>query len=285
MREQRAWVLCLAFLPSYSYCEPFTYGATGNAASAALQWSMPSVLPPETGLSVNGVIYRYKANKNTDDDMVVSVQNENALGAGYIFREVDDWSGLPSNTITKAIPVDNIPLAYWGDGEIAVDGDGSVSEASVIYTYRIDECFNPQSSPTCEGYIEPMTIEELELEVYNALEDEAVLSALEKTDQSLLDDEQEETEEEKERKSRLELGLTASENALTLAAAGSQQSMLEAMNSQTDINMYYNAQLRGGVYPDAPMIDDAKIPDNKRGLRNNLAQQVLHEKMVQSQYD
>jgi len=246
---------------------------------------MPSVLPPETGLSVNGVIYRYSTNKNQSDDMSVSIQNENALGAGYIFREVDDWNGLPSNTITKAVPVDNIPFAYWGDGEIAVEGQGSVTDASVIYTYRIDECFNPQSSPICEGYIEPMTIEELEFEVYNALEDEAVLSALEETDQSLLDEEQEETEDEKERKSRLELGLTASENALTLAAASSQQSLLEVINSQTDINMYYNAQLKGGVYPDAPMIDDAKIPDNKRGLRNNLAQQVLHETMVQSQYD
>jgi hypothetical protein len=32
------------------------------------------------------------------------------------------------------------------------------------------------------------------------------------------------------------------------------------------------------------MLVDGKIPENKRGLRNGLAQQVLHEQMMELQY-
>ena len=55
---------------------------------------MQNILPQQAGLTVGNVIYRYTAVKNIDDDMLVHVQNENALGTGYIFRETDDWSGL-----------------------------------------------------------------------------------------------------------------------------------------------------------------------------------------------
>jgi hypothetical protein len=88
--------------------------------------------------------------------MVVSIQNKNALGSGFIFRKQDDWSGLPGNSITKVIPVDNIAGKYWGDGEIAVDGKGVVKNPSVVYKYRYDTCSDPLSSPSCPGYAEAM---------------------------------------------------------------------------------------------------------------------------------
>ena len=49
--------------------------------------------------------------------------------------------------------------------------------------------------------------------------------------------------------------------------------------------MYYNASINGGAYKDATMLADSEIPDNKKALRNNLAQQILHEKMVNMQYN
>ena len=55
---------------------------------------MQNILPQQAGLTVGNVIYKYTAVKNEQDDMLVHVQNEDALGDGYIFRETDDWSGL-----------------------------------------------------------------------------------------------------------------------------------------------------------------------------------------------
>jgi hypothetical protein len=66
---------------------------------------MQNVLPQQAGLTVGNVVYRYETVKNTEDDMVVYVQNENSAGDGYIFRERDDWSGLPGNKIYKVVGV------------------------------------------------------------------------------------------------------------------------------------------------------------------------------------
>ena len=119
---------------------------------------MSNVLPQAAGLQVNNVVYRYTTEKNTEDDMLVHVQNENAQGEGYIFRASDDWSGLPGNTISKAIPVGSIPLDFWGDGSIEVEGFGTVLEPEVYYTYQYLPCNSPQDNPSCEGYIDPLTL-------------------------------------------------------------------------------------------------------------------------------
>ena len=104
--------LALLVCSSYSYSEE-VFGSTTNAASAGYNWVMTNLLPAQAGLQVNGVVYRYTAVKNTDDDMVVHVQNENARGAGYIFRSSDDWSGLPGNTINKVVPVNNVDISWF----------------------------------------------------------------------------------------------------------------------------------------------------------------------------
>ena len=107
----------LACSASYSSSDD-VYGSTSNAAAFGLNWVMTNVLPQQAGLTVGNVVYRYTAVKDIDADMLVHVQNENALGDGYIFRETDDWSGLEGNTIYKAIPVGRIGIEYWGDGSI-----------------------------------------------------------------------------------------------------------------------------------------------------------------------
>ena len=61
---------------------------------------MSSVLPSIGGVDINGLIYRYTTEKETDADMKVTVGNLNFGGDGYLFKETDDWSGVPSNTIT-----------------------------------------------------------------------------------------------------------------------------------------------------------------------------------------
>ena len=278
-------MLSLVLLPSYSYSEPYTYGATSNAASNALSWAMDSILPSIGGVDINGLLYRYTTVKDPDANMKVHVGNHNASGDGYTFRETDDWSGVPGNTIVKSFPLSNIPASQWGTGFVEVEGEGTVKDAVVIYNYRLDKCYDPQSDPTCAGYVKPMPVLP-EVIVYNALEDDAVLDTLEADefqydeDGKLILDEEEEEEE-----TRIEMGLTASANALTLFKRQNQSDIILAINKQTNINMYYNAKINGGTLNDAAGLKDGTIPDNKKALRNNLAQQVLHEKMVDMQYN
>ena len=278
-------MLSLVLLPSYSYSEPYTYGATSNAASNALSWAMDSILPSIGGVDINGLLYRYTTVKDPDADMKVHVGNHNASGDGYTFRETDDWSGVPGNTIVKSFPLSNIPASQWGTGFVEVEGEGTVKDAVVIYNYRLDKCYDPQSDPTCAGYVKPMPVLP-EVIVYDALEDDAVVDTLEAEefqydeDGKLILDEEEEEEE-----TRIEMGLTASANALTLFKRQNQSDIILAINKQTNINMYYNAKINGGTLNDAAGLKDGTIPDNKKALRNNLAQQVLHEKMVDMQYN
>ena len=278
-------MLLLALWPSYSSCDPYSYGTTGNAASTALSWSMSSVLPDIPGIDINGLLYKYTTVKDPDADMKVHISNKNVDTDGYIFRETDDWSGVPGNTIVKSFPLSNIPAPQWGSGSIEVEGEGSVEDAVVIYSFRVDECYDEQSNPACPGYVKPVPVVPV-VEVYDVLEDDDAMSAIE-ADEFQYDEDGELilSEEEEEEETRIEMGLTASANALTLFKAQGQDDIIMAINQQTNLTMYYNASINGGVYADAPGLADSEIADNKKALRNNLAQQLLHEKMVDMQYN
>jgi len=275
----------LLLWPSYSQCDPYSYGTTGNAASTALSWGMGSVLPDIPGLDINGLLYKYTTVKDPSSDMKVHVSNLNETGDGYTFRETDDWSGVPGNTIVKSFPLANIPTAQWGDGSITVEGQGSVTDPVVIYSFRIDECYDEQSNPACPGYVKPIPVIPV-VEIYDVLDDDAVTEALE-ADEFQYDENGDLilSEEEEEEETRIEMGLTASANALTLFKTQGQDDLIMAINQQTNIAMYYNASIQGGTYADVAGLADSTIPDNKKALRNNLAQQLLHEQMVDMQYN
>ena len=279
-------MLLLALWPSYSSCDPYSYGTTGNAASTALSWGMSSVLPDIPGLDVNGLLYKYTTVKNPEDDMKVHIRNLNAEGEGYTFSATDDWSGVPGNTIVKSFPLANVASSKWGDGSITVEGEGSVTDPLVVYSYRIDECFDPQLNPSCPDYVKPIPVIPV-VEVYDVLEDDEAMGAIDADNDFEYDEDGNLilSEEEEEEQTRIELGLTASANALTLFKTQGQDQIIMAINQQTNINMYYNAKINGGTLNDAAGLKDGTIPDNKKALRNNLAQQVLHEKMVDMQYN
>jgi hypothetical protein len=285
MKQSLALALCLVSFSSSCFSNPYTYGSTGNAALQGLSWDMGSVFPSVPGLDVNGLIYRYTTIKNTEDSMKVHVGNLNAEGEGYIFRETDDWSGLPGNTITKSFSVGNTPSAAWGAGSIEVEGQGSVDNASVIYSYRVDECYDPQLNPGCAGYVEPVPTV-VEVVVYDALDDDSVTSALDNDTEFKYDSDGNRIvdEEDEEEKTNLEMGLTATENALTLFKTQGQADIIMAINLQTNIAMYYNSSINGGVYKDNNTLADSKLPDNPKAFRNHLAQQLLHEELMQLQY-
>lgn len=248
---------------------------------------MTDVLPQQSGLTVGGVLYRYTTEKNSQDDMLVHIQNENALGTGYIFKETDDWSGLPGNTINKLVPVDNIDISFWGDGSIEVEGYGTVKEPSVIYTYKYDPCYDPQSSPECVGYVEPYTASLQDVDVYDPLDEDYIQNELDRNRGLSLNNDEEEERERKEVSEedvddeRLEkvLGIT---NTTALAAVSlTKHNELVALSM---IPISYNIVLPTTVYEETVRLPTKKLPDSKKGLRNRFAQQILHQRMIDLQY-
>lgn len=296
MLKKKLLLVWVALLPSYSYSDSITpyYGYTGNAAANGHTWSMGSVFPEPPGLDVQNIIYNYTIQKETDASVDVTVQNENALGSGYIFRETDQWrpGSLGGTQINKVVPiVPNIPKAAWGDGSIVTEGDGTVTDANVVYTYRVDPCYDPQYDPNCPGYKPPLhLVPEFEYEPYDVSLDAEIESFEDTADydeeEEMSDEEkaEKEAEEEKDRKERLEKALAAADNSVLFAQSLAQAQMLETLNLATNMNSYYVATIPGGTYSDSIQLQDKQLPENKNGLRNGLAQQLLHEKMIDMQY-
>lgn len=298
MLKRKLFLVWVAWLPSYCYSDSIApyYGQTGNAASSGYVWSMDNVLPSGIpGLDINGVIYNYTVNKNIDDALTVHVQNQKANGTGYIFRETDDWlPGSQDGTqINKVVPVVPSNRALWGEGSIVTEGDGSVSDARVLYTYKVDPCYDPQFDPNCPGYqVQVPDTPQVDYEIYDATADAE--NTQYNPDDELYDDEEEmsdeeksekEAEEEKDSKERLEKALSAADNSAMFANALATAQMLNTVTMATNMNSYYQASIPGGVYKETVTLQDKQIPENKNGLRNGLAQQLLHEQMINMQYN
>jgi hypothetical protein len=251
----------------YSYSEPYQYGITPNVAGA-YGWDMTDYLPQQPAVDINAVIYQYSVEKIAEDDFLVHIQNKDTEGPGYIFRETDDWSGLPSNTINKYIPLPNISADRFGEGSIETEGSGKVYSQSVMYNYRID------LADITPDYIPDIP----EPEIYDALQDDAVIS----TDADAEYSEEEEGDDSSDKEERRERALRASKKAIGIGNTVAQQMMMQALTRYT-LGQYARLELDGGVYTDTALVD-AKLPENRQGLRNGLAQQILHTKMVDDQY-
>jgi len=297
LKKLPLWAV-LVLLPGYSYSDSITpyYGSTGNAVTdQSLRWSMPDVLPEPPGLDIDTVLYNYTIRKETDEHVDVYVGNETADGTGYIFREHDEWrpGSLDGTEIQKVIGVGGIHRDLWGDGFIDVEGNGSVEDPNVIYTYRVDPCYDPQFDPNCPGYEAPIpVIPEVNYEIYDPLangdadreqysEDELYDDEEGMSDEDL---EKQEEEEEKDSKERLEKALAAADNSAMFAQALAQSQLLQSINQATNMDSYYAQSIDGGTYRESVQLTDTQLPDNRRGLKNNLAQQKLHQQMVDEQY-
>ena len=251
---------------------------------------MNNVLPPQGGLVVNGVIYNYTVDKEVNDPLKVHVQNENVTGDGYIFRETDDWSGLPGNTINKIVGIENIPKEYFGNGSIETEGIGSVSDPSVVYTYRYDECFVVLSNPKCPGYLQALYewLKENGLLGEDLLPgdpfyDEWVQANLNRETIDDYEDEKIETEEKEEDDPGI-TALNANVNIKGFVDGAKQQAMILQMSTIPNFENYYTVIIQGGVYNDTVIMQDSKLPDNGRAMRS-LASDATHRQMVRSQYD
>jgi len=72
--------------------------------------------------------------------------------------------------------------------------------------------------------------------------------------------------------------------AATVEAQKAVQAQVLAVMSYVPGFGSYGGTIGGGSYSDAQMYAPTTVPESKRGLRNGLAQQLLHTKIVDSQY-
>jgi len=277
-------VVVLLALTATSAHSEYLYGISGNMAGTGHTWGM-NIGPSNTrGLRINGVYYQYTPVKNTEDDMLVHVRNKR-VGGGYIFSSTDDWSGLPGGiSITKGFNIDNLPIELWGDGSIDIEGTGSVVDANVIYSYKYnDDCLTPMSDPSCPGYTEAVLsmMNNTTIEAYDPMSDENISDVMDEK----VDPEDEPDQEEDEGKDKLEKILSSVDESILSANVVSQNLLMFAMSHSSNIDPYYDKKLAGGVYKETVVLDGGNLPDNKKGARAGLAQQILHTKMVSMQYD
>ena len=277
-------IVCL-LLANNSYGE-YLYGITGNMAGTGHTWGMSAIGPSNNrGLRINGVYYQYTPVKHTEDDMRVHVRNKR-IGGGYIFSETDDWSGLAGGIpITKGFTVDNLPIELWGDGSIDVEGTGSVIDANVVYSYKYNnDCLTPLSDPSCSGYMDAVLamVDDYDATGYNPLDDENITGTLEEQAEA---DEIEEEEKEVEDTEVLERILSGVDTSILSSNIIAQDLLMFAMTRSVAIESYYDKKLVGGTYKETVVLSDGDLPDNKRGARVGLAQQLLHTEMVSMQYN
>ena len=280
-------LVALVFWPCYSYSESISpyFGITGNAAIGGYSWNMDNVFPEPPGLEVNGVFYSYTPDKLAEDEFKVTIGNEG------VWSDTEDWTGTPGGIeVRKVIGLPNVPREAWGDGYIITEGEGTIDDATVIYSYKVDPCFDPQFDPNCPGYVAPVPVV-IEIDpddIYDATEDEAVVEATEETDEDQYKEDKvveiDEEEEEENRELRLEKALAAANDTELYAQSFAQSQILLQINSAINITSYIAADIPGGNYKENVQLIDTKIDDNKQGLRNGLAQQILHEEMVNMQY-
>jgi len=253
---------------------------------------LPDFSSPNVTLQVNGVTYYYVMSKDTADNVKVYVRNADPINGGYVFEEVDDWSGLPGNSIQKNFRFAGIPGDQWGQGSMEVEGNGTISDPSMIYSYRMDIttpdiiCTNPLADPTCPGfldavykYVSGFEIMEPDDEFYEywLQLQEARKVEVEEKEIIIEEDEEEET---------LELVLRVDPRVGGIVDLDRQEEMLRKLNPEPLLIPYYLVEYQGLIdYPDIHIIEDKmQMPDNNRALRQ-LASEAKHYSMVRSQYD
>lgn len=249
---------------------------------------MTNVLPQQAGLQVNSVFYRYTTVKEAEDEMIVYIENKDAVDGGFVFRSVDNWTGLPGNTINKLVSTGGVTIDHWGDGSIHWTGTGEVTDPSVVYSYQYDPCFDPQSDPECPGY-KPEIPDIYQPVIVDPLNDNFVQDEIDR--QMTMNDEDEEEndrkqmeekeEEENEEEVDLEQMFGIINESLQTALDSAKMSQMSTMNAFS--TMYFQ-QLPDTKYEETVVLDGGRMPRNRRNNLMLFSQQKLHNDLIKLQY-
>ena len=282
-------VLAVFSWPYYCSSENI-YGNTKNAASNAHRWAMNNLLPSQTGLTVEGIFHRYTLTKDPTKDSTVSITNKKIGGDGYIYEYTDNWNKIPGGTKVTYDAVPSTLGNLFGDGEIKVTGDGSLSDVTILYHYKFDPCHTPLSDPTCPDFKDALyqylldnnllDTPNIEDPFYNQWVQIQLEEQAEAEEQKALEAQEEEESEELS----MEEILSVAGAAEKIADPMQQLNMMQKIAAVGKLELYYDAVIDGGVYKDNLVIDGGNITDNAKGLRN-LTQDNVHRSIVRSQYD
>tara|TARA_R100001443_G_scaffold69898_4_gene78400 strand:+ start:1325 stop:2092 length:768 start_codon:yes stop_codon:yes gene_type:complete len=253
---------------------------------------MNNLLPAQSGLTVEGVFHRYTLTKDPTKDATVSITNKKVGSDEYIYNYVDDWNKIPGGTKVAYDAVPSLLGNLFGDGEIKVNGDGSLSDVTILYHFKYDPCDNPLTNPECPGFDDAMlkylldnNLIDSEPDVNDPFYDEWVQFQLDQKAEQ--EEEQELSEEELEEEPEEEISI---EDMLSVATAAEQISnpeqqiaMMEQLSAAGMLDAYSKITIDGGVYEETIVLDGGEIKDNYRAFRN-LSQDKLHDKIVRSQF-
>jgi hypothetical protein len=196
-------------------------------------------------------------------------------------------------------------------------GCNGYAEAYAAYLLNLTCTANSQADPRCPGYVQVAeqqnvgTIVLADATQPVSITGDPVIDSIIRIDSALVQSpnneqlqtvqteeassESKEKEEEKSEEKKEEVKQAATETAKNLANKMSEAASLEAqkiiqesvlaMMNVTPGFDQYSIALDGGYYPDAAFYSETKVPESRRGLRNGLAQQILHEKMIDMQYN
>lgn len=277
-----------------SYClSDVIYERTDNVAKTSYTWNMLSVLPPQSGLKVQGVYHKYTITKDTNADAIVSIVNKYSTGNGNIYERHDNWNQIPGNTKIGFDVVNPSLGTSWGAGSISNTGNAALSDVTIAYNYMYDTCAIPLTDPSCPDYKDALMKYLLdnglingEADIDDPYYDEWLKFQLErKAEIKEKEKKKEEKKAEEEKKeSKIETALAVAGAAIEMADPTRQMLMMVQMTSAGTLDGYYSATIDGGTYKETTELKDGIIIDNFKALRN-LAQDKVHKTMVRSQYD
>ena len=283
-------LVLVVFSWPYSCFSENIYGNTKNAASKAHTWAMNNLLPSQTGLTVEGIFHRYTLTKDATKDSTVSITNKKIGGDGYIYEYTDDWNKIPGGTKVSYDAVPSTLGNLFGDGQIKVTGDGTLSDVTILYHYKFDPCHTPLTDPSCPTFKDALyqylldnnllDTPNVEDPFYNKWVQIQLEEQAEAEEQKALEIEEEEESDELS----MEEILSVAGAAEKIADPLQQLNMMQKIAAIGKLELYYDAVIDGGVYKDNLVIDGGNITDNAKGLRN-LTQDSVHRSIVRSQYD
>ena len=113
---------------------------------------MLSILPPESGLKVQGVYHEYTVTKDPNTNGTVSIVNKYRVGEGNVYERHDSWDQIPGNTKIGFDTISPSLGSTWGVGSISSTGDATLSDVTIAYNYMYDTCAIPLTDPSCPDY-------------------------------------------------------------------------------------------------------------------------------------
>ncbi len=152
---------------------------------------------------------------------------------------------------------------------------------------------NSQSDPRCDGYVEVKVVDTgsfatsvvTVLNPITSTNEDFSMGSLEPQETNEEPAKEESEASEKDVKQEAKAAAKEMTSAKTLEAQQKAQASVLAMLGYVPGFGAYSVAMDGGSYADAQFYEPKTVPESRSAVRNGLAQQVLHTKMIMMQYE